>query len=433
MTKEAGADCPTSEEILRWSAGHYVTLPRHEEIEAHLAGCPSCGVDLTIAVGVGVWIAEEAAKTITEAELAVASPPPPHLVARIVQQRGEAIRLFGKPPTAWRLDLLSHRDAHDSSFLWQLADQAIPHAISQPDNMLAFLPVVRGLVENLPQTFGSGRNDTLALLALVEGVAYRTKGEHVAALKSYAEGERQIDERALSHEYARLNLARASSLRYLDRLDEAEHVLILAAQGFARLTDTGGEAKAVWELANIAYQRGDAAAAVPLAERAHATFLELGDHLQASIVRLALFGFLVAVPDVARARERLAELQSDVNIQGNPQQAARLRWLSARLAATEGDHGRALLLIQAAAEDFARADAPWLAASALIDAASLAGEMGNLDLRTEAASRAVALLSAIPGQTTDRIRAIAELQDALRTGARIAETLAAVHKHLRAI
>lgn len=421
----AGSTCPTSEEILRFTGGQFVDDERHDEIERHLAGCPRCGVDLDLALSAVAYVAD-------------GEPPhddaaPPAAVAswarELSRQEKDVHRLMAEPPESWSAAFLAHPDRGDPGFLLLLTDRVVWYADEVPDEVLAFVRVIRGVVSS--RTRRDHWGECLALLGLAEGVAWRTKGDHIAALERYDEAERHLDPRVLSHEYARLNLARAASLRYLDRLDEALDALEMARQGFARYTDVVGEAKACWELGNVRYQRFEYQDALPLMDRAIHGFLHEGDAVQLSRARLGKVGVLVALERPADARVLIGELVADPHITGNALEAARLLWFQGRLLALDGNMEEAAAQLRRAGRRLRAAGAPVYEAMALIDVAFTLGAAGDPQGQADAAREAASILEATPGQKADLARAAAALHDALRNGIGLAEVLASLRRHLR--
>ncbi|MFN7972796.1 MAG: hypothetical protein U0166_10680 [Acidobacteriota bacterium] len=308
------------------------------------------------------------------------------------------------------------------------------YADEDPDAVLRFARVLRSVVTNLED--GSMKRHlqgpTLALVGLAEGAAWGTKGDHAAALRAYADAEASIEERISSHELSRVNLARSGSLRHLNRLDEARAVLLLARQGFARITDATGEAKAAWSLANIEWQAGDARRAFRLARSAHRRFVELGDHesevMVLQTIALALIGMLRPRP----AARLLRSLASHEAIRGNPRERARVAWKLGETMAIEGRFEEALETMERASDELRIAGDPRAAANAMLDVAHVAGQAGDLARQVEAARAALAILGSLPRIETEAGLALAEIERALAAGSRVAEAIALARKGFRA-
>jgi len=419
--------------ILRWTVGHFVNTPRHDEIEVHLAGCAACGLDLDISLGIcDVVTGEQVEVDRQEGRSDPMDDRDRETAQNLFRLQKEAHSLLAGASDSWGTKLLEHPDREAGTFLWQIADRTVWYADEDPAAVVAFVKLVRPLVEALPGGFGNDCHfrASMALLGLAEGVALRTRGEHVAALGTYDQSERYLTERALSTEYARLNLARAVSFCYLDRLDEADYHLQLARQGFARLSDMDGEAKTCWELGSVLYQKNEPDRALMYIDRAIEGFSTLGDDVQASRACLAKLGFLIAADQSDSAHQLVDQLTDDSGIHNNPYEQARFHWLRGRLAALDGEAVVAVHLLRDASRRLKDAGAIVPAAWAMLDLAHVAGSEGDFAVQGDAAREAVILLQTTE-QQGDLARGVAELHAALRSGVRIAEALAELRKHLR--
>lgn len=411
-----------------WTSGQFAGSAVYDAIEAHLAACPSCGVDLDISHGLCDWVTSAMEDPGIDAAPAGRFPPIP----RDHELRVEAARLMAGPASSWLDALDRHPSRQDPSFLFHLADRVLYLADESPSEILAVVPLLRRRVDLVRDDATAPQLEGIApLLALALGVAHRTTGDHAAALEAYAEGEIFIDERPTSREYARLLLARAESCRALHRLDDARWALQMARQVFGRLTDARGEAKALWQLAHVEWQAGDAREAFLLARSAHDRFRRLDDEEQLPQVLQVVALALIGLGRLRPAERLLLRLLDDDRIASRPVEVARVRWKLGEVRALRGEIDEGLGMIEAASDAFLAAGSIRAAASALLDVAHFAGRAGKVPRQTTAAAGALRLLEGMAATEVEAAIGAAELGEALRTGLRLAEALASARNLFR--
>ncbi len=421
--------CPSGEEILRWSAGHYTGSERDLIIGAHVARCLGpCSEYLDVAHMVMTDVTEAMSGDVPEE-----SSQDTENLARVLEVSKRMDRstadIFDAPSSGWGSQLALAEDRQNLHFLYRVADRAVYLADEKPEEIKSFveerlIPLVLTVADD------PDRARVLALAGLAVGIALRTLGDHIGALAAYEQGHRALGPETVAEEHHRLELARGASLRRLKRYDEARAVLKLALRGF-RTWGIEGQGRALWQLSNVASEMGDSRQAFHLAWAARRQLLSEGNTLEATVMLQTAAVALMNLGRRAPARRLLAALQGDVTIQSNPYQRARLFWNRAQLATLDDEPERATDLLGRAAEAFSDAGAVLDAAGALLDLAAVHGATGDHAAQANAASRAAAILSHVPGQEPELAVAMAELLDALRTGAAIEQATHRVRELLR--
>lgn len=421
--------CPSPEEILRWVAGHFEGTPRGVEINLHVAECPDlCGEYVRASSVIIQAVLQSKGVSASTTAVAAERKTLPELIHQAKAREQDAERIFAGEPATWWEQLTQHPEHHDPDFLWYVADKAVYYADEKPAEMRGFVAAMTKMMKGLPRE--SRARTVNAQLALAEGVALRTQGDHVGALQCYAHAERELPDSGLQPEHPFINLARAASLRRLNQLDEARRVLDLSRRGFAAL-GMRGESKALWQLANLAYEAGDPRTAFRMAHQAHRLRVTEGNEAEAAILRQVLAVSLLALKRPRPARRILDELQINTHIARNPYEQARLLWNRAHLLSVEGDATGAATLLERAAHDFGAAGAALDAARAELDLAHLAGRQNDIARQGAAATRAAAILGALPGQAANYLSALAELRQAIQAGAAVAGAVAKLREQLR--
>lgn len=408
--------CPDSETILRFIGGQ---LPQDdaawESLEEHLARCTRCGSEVDLAIGGAAAIA-------MEPEPRDELPPPAWIEeARLVRQfiseaKADADRIFRQPPATWRAEIAARAGSARPELLLEVAERAVWFADEQPEAVLEIVEELRSTRDASPTP-----GETQALLGLATGVARSTMGDLLGALEGFRDGERSLGSRVLSHEYARICLSRAGTLRRLNRSDEAEAELASARQVFARYTDRVGVAKTLWELGSIAWTRGDFRRSFQHYVSSYRTFQQEGREAEGARLLQGMATSLVSLERPRAARRILASLATQATARTDQ---ARILKTQGGIAAMLGEHDEALRCLELAAQRFAELSDPQGAGWCLLDAAQVAGTSGEPARRVELAARAVELLAPIPGTAADTAVALGELREAIQRSEGVAAALA---------
>ncbi|MFN7971309.1 MAG: hypothetical protein U0166_03015 [Acidobacteriota bacterium] len=345
----------------------------------------------------------------------------------------EARRLETLPPARWADAFRGHPYATDLDFLFGLAEHAAYFADEHPEAVRAFAAEISSAAESLTVVDDPEcRAQVRGLVALAEGVTWRTEGDHVAALAAYAKGETALKDYEVS-EKDRLRLARGQSLRRLGRFDEAAALANEILDG-PNLVYMGFEAKALWFLATIAWEAGKSRDALRYASQARRCFLEEGDRAQASIVLLVAVAALVDLGRLRVAGKILSSLEREVAVQQNPYMRGRFLWNRARVVAAQGDVERSRALMDEAIKTFSDAGAVLESAGVLLDRAEAAGTMGDVAEQVHAATAAIAILERIPGHRLDPdfSTGLGHLRDAIAKGVAVTDAIVALRRRTTA-
>lgn len=427
---------PSEEAILRWAAGQFDGTDGYHDIEVHLAACTSdCSEYLTIASAIADSVEAQHRDDPTAAHLRRRiTRPLLGTVDDLLRQQLE--RLLDAQTQEWLPRVRANIRGADPAFLLAAADRALYLADERPTEVLGILDeIANGVYAAMEQRVLESK--TLpelmlihSMVELAEGVAHRTLGDHLRALESFHVAENDIECRPLSAQYGRICAARAASLRVLERHEEAWHNLVVAGQVFQRVgvRHVDGLAKVLNEMANVAQQMGQPKRAFALGRRAARMFGEAGQALPGWVALHAALAALITLRRPSPAQRLLHHLEDQLG--HNPRWAARLRWKRGQIAALRGDLHESLAILEDAAGQLAELGSPTAAAQALLDVSHVAHECGDVSQQLDAAARAAALLSRIPGHPLDLTAAIERLRDAIRTGVGVAELVRQVSDRL---
>lgn len=424
--------CPRPDEIYLWASGHDRDTPRGLAISRHLLSCVRCGAYLNTSLAIiddvsaALSMEEDEVTTPVDDEKWRAFTRGAH--ERVRRAEHDASALFEGAPESWPERLMSHSRRSKLDFLYHVAQTAVLYADEKPAAVIALVPSLVDLVAQATQPVyrASGAR---ALIALAEGAAEAAQGDYVRALQCYARGEQDLIEPALQIEHPYLVLARAAALRHLKRFDEARTACELARQSFARC-GIRGEGKALWQLANIAWETGQARQSFRLGCQAHRRLLAERNADEATVMLQIVAMALLELRRPRPARRILEYLESNGTILGRAHQYARVLWTKANLAALEGDEAAAMKLLEDASARFATHGALLDAARSQLDLAHVAGQAGDLSRQVHAATKAAEILGALPGQQPEWANAIALLREALEHGAAMAQAVSAARSRL---
>ena len=405
---------PSEETVLLLAAGRLDRAPGLQ-VTTHVRNCAACGeilgaATLLVDAAVAHGVAAVPGPASTASDVV-----PRH--AAIVAAHGAARRLVRESdPATWLESLAREPLRNDEAFLIAAADEVIPRAAAQPDEALALAAALEAHGRAATWSGAGPAGDFAVLLALARSVAYRLRSDSVRSLEVLRAAEAQIVDGHLSLEVPRLHLAMATASFMLERIDEAKALCASARQGFWRTGQENRIAKCRWMEAHIAWREGDLRG---MYRRAHEAFrsLRTNDDPE-SATALVLVTIAAALLRRTRlARKLLGVLEDEPYLHENRYEQARLGWVRGVIAMADGDLAEAYVCFDRASEAFASLGVPYNAARYKLDAAHVAGLLGDLARQRHAATLALSILSTLPGHRTDAQAAASELRAALAASA----------------
>jgi transcriptional regulator with XRE-family HTH domain len=232
---------------------------------------------------------------------------------------------------------------------------------------------------------------------------YRESGDLARAIQVAEDAQRYVDDHDLGNvgEAVKLTLTMAAAYAERGDVDHAARICRRAVDHAERLGSRTARASAYWNASVVESRRGNAATAVPLAQRALRLLEESDESRNVARLRtqLGILQLRSDPPDVVAALNQLTRARAELEAtEASPVDLADNALAQARAYFLLGDTDRALRRAQET-EEHTRTGAPLVAADAHVLQGQIAAREGDVALARRHYQRAILLLT---GSGSDR-------------------------------